>query len=147
MIEILKALDLSLFVFLNSLNIKSMNGIMIFASGYLVWVPFLFYVISQSKKQQGSQLTLFFIFFLFLAIIASDASSSYIIKNLFHRLRPCRDEDVKPLIYYFGQRCGGKFGFVSSHAANSFAIATFSISVLSFKKINHLIWILPFFVS
>lgn len=70
---------------------------------------------------------MWWIFFLILLIASSDATSSYFFKNFFQRLRPCRTEDLRDLIYNFGQKCGGKYGFFSSHASNSFAILLFLI--------------------
>ena len=94
--------------------------------------------------------TSFLIFLLFIAlvIIASDVSSSYLMKNLVQRMRPCRLTELKPLINQFGQKCGGRFGFVSSHAANSISILVFAYLVLKPKqKLFHLIWMLPLVVS
>ncbi len=93
-------------------------------------------------------MTLYFGLFLLLAIIASDVTSSYLLKNIVNRLRPCREIDLKPLIYSFGQKCGGKFGFVSSHAANSIALVFFSIRSLHFeKKWIYGLWIIPVLVG
>lgn len=93
-------------------------------------------------------MTLYFGLFLILAIIASDVTSSYLLKNIVNRLRPCREIDLKPLIYSFGQKCGGKFGFVSSHAANSIALVFFSIRSLNFeKKWIYGLWIIPVLVG
>ena len=48
----------------------------------------------------------------------------------------------------FGQRCGGKHGFFSSHAANSFALGYFLMSfakVPKFLKIS--IWMFLFLIA
>lgn len=46
-------------------------------------------------------------------------------KNVFERLRPCHQEGVMEFIRLVPEGCGGQFGFVSSHAANTFALAFF----------------------
>ena len=47
---------------------------------------------------------------------------SVLIKDSVERLRPCHAlDDVR----MFRTRCGGQYGFVSSHAANAFAVVTF----------------------
>lgn len=57
-----------------------------------------------------------------LCFLFSDQISVHCFKNVFHRLRPCHAfEGVR----MFHTRCGGQYGFVSSHAANSFAAALF----------------------
>lgn len=148
MIESLIALDRSLFLTINSWHSEWMNPLMILFSGQIIWFPLIVIALWMVHKQLGIKgLSLFFLFLL-LTIIASDVSSSYILKNTFNRLRPCREIDLKPLIYNFGQKCGGKFGYVSSHAANSVAIVLFTLRAIPNK--NHyvyLLWLLPLLVS
>ena len=51
------------------------------------------------------------------------------IKNYFQRLRPCHEPTLEGLVHLVNNKCGGKFGFVSSHASNHFALAVF-LSIL-----------------
>lgn len=144
MIESLNALDRTLFLSLNSLHSSVLDSFMLFLSGQMIWIPLIGYFFWYSFKLSGKKTTLFFILFLLLALVASDVTSSYLIKNIFTRLRPCRNLDMQPLIYSFGQKCGGKFGFVSSHAANSVALIYFSIRSLKFeRKWIYLLWFIP----
>ena len=46
------------------------------------------------------------------------------------RFRPCHEPSLEGLVHIVRGRCGGRFGFVSSHAANTFALATFVTAVL-----------------
>lgn len=148
MIEALASLDRQLFLLINSFHAGWLNPIMVFLSGQMVWIPLLVLIFWWAFKQLDRSSFWIFILFVALVIIASDVSSSYLTKNLVQRLRPCRLEELKPLINRFGQKCGGRFGFVSSHAANSFSILVFSFLVLEVKKkVFHLIWILPLVVS
>lgn len=148
MIEILSSLDRELFLFINSLHATWLNPLMQFVSGQFLWIPFVGYFFWHSYKTQGTRSTWIFGLFLLLAIVASDVTSSYLLKNFTDRLRPCREIDLKPLIYSFGQRCGGKYGFVSSHASNSIVLVLFSLRTLNFKtKWIHLIWFVPILVG
>ena len=148
MIEGLESLDRSFFLFLNPLHIGFLDPLMVFISGQMIWIPFIGFFFWCSYKNYGTKGTLLFALFLLLAIIASDVTSSYILKNIVTRLRPCREIDLQPLIYSFGQKCGGRYGFVSSHAANSMALVLFSIRALDLKtKWAHFIWIIPALVS
>ena len=57
-----------------------------------------------------------------LCFLLADQGSVQLFKNTVCRLRPCHAlEDVR----MFRTGCGGQYGFVSSHAANMFAVATF----------------------
>lgn len=52
----------------------------------------------------------------------SDQISVHCFKNVFQRLRPCHAlADVR----MFRTNCGGRYGFISSHAANSCSLALF----------------------
>jgi undecaprenyl-diphosphatase len=148
MIDSLRALDRSLFLVINSWHSEWINPLMTLFSGQIIWLPLIILALWIVYKQLGVKgLSLFFLF-LILTIIASDVSSSYIVKNSFNRLRPCREIDLKPFIYNFGQKCGGKFGFVSSHAANSVALVLFTLRIIPFKSYScYLLWLLPLLVS
>ncbi len=60
-----------------------------------------------------------------LMILVSDQISSGIIKPLAERLRPTHNGSIANLIHIVNNYKGGPFGFVSSHAANTFALAVF----------------------
>lgn len=121
---------------------------MVVLSGQLIWIPLIGYFLWLAYKKGGRRYSGHFFLFLVLALAASDVTSSYVLKNIFHRLRPCREEDIIPLIYSFGQKCGGKYGFVSSHAANSLCLIVFShFSLRPQLKHFHLTWVVPLLVS
>lgn len=148
MLESLKALDTAAFMLLNSFHFSWLNNVMGFLSGQILWFPLVFFFFYRAHQDSGKKWALTFGLFLLLALICSDITSSYLFKNLTHRLRPCRELILQPLIYQFGQKCGGKFGFVSSHAANSLTLIWFSFLTLKFeKKSLYLFLLLPFFVG
>ena len=148
MIESLAAFDRSLFLMLNSVHAEWLNQLMQVFSGQAIWIPFLGYFFWYAFRKHGRAYTLYFALFLILALVASDVTSSYILKNIVNRLRPCREIDLMHLIYSFGQKCGGKYGFVSSHAANSVALVFFSIRSLNFgKRWIYTFWAIPALVG
>lgn len=67
-----------------------------------------------------------------------DRISVMAFKDVFQRFRPCHNPDIASLVHLV-DGCGGKFGFVSSHAANSFALALFTGLLLR----KHYKYILP----
>lgn len=57
-----------------------------------------------------------------LCFLLADQTSVHLFKDTVCRLRPCHAlDDVR----MFRTRCGGQYGFISSHAANAFALTTF----------------------
>jgi undecaprenyl-diphosphatase len=61
-----------------------------------------------------------------LVIALCDQIASGLFKPLFHRFRPTHHPDFQEhVMTVFAQR-GGRYGFISSHAANTFGLATFT---------------------
>jgi undecaprenyl-diphosphatase len=74
-----------------------------------------------------------------LTILLADQVSSGLMKPYFERLRPCHDPRWEGMMHAYG-RCGGLYGFVSSHAANTFGLATFLTLKLG-KKQKAIAWL------
>lgn len=62
---------------------------------------------------------------LVLAVLMADQVSSGLIKHLVERLRPTHDPSLESMVHVINGYRGGLYGFVSSHAANFFAVSTF----------------------
>lgn len=141
MIESLNQLDTQLFFFFNSHHSHFWDQIMFFFSEKEVWYPFyaalIFTVVWQFKK-----LSWIFILSAILAIGASDFVTSGIMKPAFERYRPSRDEAIMDKVHIVNNYRGGRYGFASSHAANTFALATFFF--LLWKPRTRWVWLLYF---
>lgn len=61
---------------------------------------------------------------LVLAMLVADQVSSGLIKQIVERLRPTHDPSLESMVHVVNGYRGGMYGFVSSHAANSIAVAT-----------------------
>ena len=70
-----------------------------------------------------------------LAIVLSDQISVHAFKEVFLRYRPCHNLVLQSQVHLNGG-CGGTYGFISSHAANTFALAMF-LSLLFNGKIKY----------
>lgn len=127
--EWLLNIDKELFLFLNSLHHPWLDQIMVFASGKLSWLPlYLLFLYLIIKKYKWESIRI--LFFVAILISVSDQVSVRFFKDVFERPRPCHDEALMPLIHLVTGQCGGMYGFISSHAANSFALAVFLIPLL-----------------
>ena len=128
MLEILDNLDTGIFLAINGLHNSFFDVVMVYISARFFWIPFyllLLYLIFQEKKWK----TLLVILFVSLLITISDQVSVHAFKNVFQRPRPCHTVDLQ-LVVHTVEKCGGKFGFISSHASNSFALAIFVSGIL-----------------
>lgn len=125
MLEYLIQLDTQWFLFLNGIHSPFWDTIMWHISAVKTWIPFyaliLFFVFKKLKRE-GFVALLFFV----LLVTLADQGSVNLFKKVFERLRPCHNPELKDLVHIVNNKCGGQFGFVSSHAANHFALAMFS---------------------
>ena len=126
----IKSIDSELFLFLNGLHTDWLDPIMIAVTRMWLWVPIYLLLIYWVVKQYGKRCWWVFLT-VCLVVLCSDQLSAHVCKPLFHRLRPCFNVDFQDLIYLPQGHAGGQFGFVSSHAANTFAFAAFLTPVLS----------------
>ena len=122
--ESLQKIDEYFFRTLNATGWQQMDQVMILISSKWFWIPlyiYLLYIIYKTFKDDFLKILFSLGFLIFLA----DFGSVHLFKEIFQRARPCHILDGIRVV----DGCGGSFGFVSSHAANSFAIAFF-ISLL-----------------
>jgi len=134
-------LDIDIFTYLNGFHNPFWDVVMHYISAKLTWLPLylaaLVYIFKQVKLKKGLLILLFF----GLLITAADQISVHFFKNVFERLRPCYNVDLESIIHC-PKKSGGHFGFVSSHATNAFAFATFSMLLFRKKWYSYsiLIW-------
>ncbi len=130
MIETLEQLDQQLFLFLNGLHNPFMDEVMYWISDKYFWFPFyalLIGMIIARKKYEAIAILIG----IGILVTLADQLSVHMFKEVFERYRPCRPESpIHEMVHTVKGHCGGKYGFISSHATNSFAVATFLSYVL-----------------
>ena len=122
--ETLSNIDSDLFLFLNGLHTGWMDKVMVLITDMWAWFPLYLLLIYWTVKQYGKRCWWVFLF-VALVLLCTDQLASHVCKPVFHRLRPCYNTDFQDLIHLPKGMAGGKYGFVSSHAANTFGIAAF----------------------
>lgn len=140
MVEWLDQLDKSLFLFLNGINSPFWDVVMFNISKKFIWIPFYALLLALLIKEYKWK-SLLLLVMVALTITLSDQSSVHLFKNVFERLRPCHQPELMGLVHTVNGKCGGQFGFVSSHAANSFALAGFFFMLLR-TKLPFISWFL-----
>jgi undecaprenyl-diphosphatase len=140
--EIIKDYDKQLFLFFNKHHNEFFDAVMLFSSGKLSWLPlYLVLLLLIIKNYPYRQLPLILIG-IAAAITMADQASVHLFKNVFLRYRPCHNLEIQHLVHVV-KGCGGQYGFVSSHAANSFALATL-IGLLLINKLESILLLLWF---
>ena len=124
-IQQLIGFDQELLLKLNGSNSLFWDGFMWLSTNMLTWIPFavvLLYVIFKNNKIKEA---LIIIALLGVVIALADQISSGICKPLFARFRPTQDPELMYQIDIVNGYRGGIYGFISSHAANTFGVAVF----------------------
>ena len=138
MIELIKQWDEELFLWLNSFHSDALDPIIFQMTETVTWLPLFAFLIYKIYKVDPKNSWWVFGGIL-LTILISDQVTSGIMKPFFERLRPCHDPRWEGIMHNYG-RCGGLYGFVSSHAANTFGLAVFLNRKLK-GKIKGLRWL------
>jgi undecaprenyl-diphosphatase len=130
MVEQLTELDKALFAWLNGLHHPLLDALLVLISERAFWLPLylllLALIILHFRKK-----ALYLLPFLGAAVGLADWA----------RLRPCHDPDLSEVINIVSG-CGGQFGFISSHAATTFALAAFLHFLLAprYKGFRYAMW-------
>jgi len=140
MVDYILALDEKLLLFINGLHSPWLDSIMFTLTDGKAWLPlFLTVVIFIFIKFKWKG---FYVLLLVgLVIFVGDQLSSALLKPWVGRLRPSHQPHLEGVLHIVNNYRGGLYSFVSSHATNSFAVATMLWLLLG----KHYKWIGIFF--
>ncbi|RZK39702.1 MAG: phosphatase PAP2 family protein [Hymenobacter sp.] len=128
LLAFLTDLDHRLLLAINHAHAPSLDRLMVFASDRYAWFPayavLILWLVDIFRRRAGQLLPL-----LIGAVALADSITSKLFKPFFARLRPCHAPGLLGKLH-LPDGCGGQYGFLSSHAANSFALAVFLLLVL-----------------
>ena len=135
MIEFLEEIDRSIVLAINGWNSPFMDELMWWISARITWVPFYLILLYLAYKKLTLNQLFLFLGLIGLTIALTDLSSVHLFKNVFLRYRPSHNLLLTEKLHYYLVKPGeyykgGEYGFISSHAANFFAIITFVYLVL-----------------
>lgn len=135
-IDSIKEIDTNLFLFLNSKHNAFFDPIMFWVSHKNFWIPLYAFFLFLGYKHFGKRVWLVAVSAVLL-IFLSDQISVHAFKHVFLRYRPCHNLILQSQVH-LNDGCGGMYGFVSSHAANTFALAMF-LGLLFKNKIKYFV--------
>jgi len=137
MLDYLEHIDRELFLFLNGCHTPLVDSIMWYISTTWLWIPVYLFFLYYAFTKAGWKMVLLLLLGIVCCVTLADLISVHGFKNVFMRYRPTHNLDLADLVNTVNkpngtEYLGGKYGFVSSHAANIGAIATFVY--LQFRK-------------
>ncbi len=132
LIHSINDLDKSLLLRLNSFHSPFFDGVMYLITNPKSWLPFVIVLLFAVFKRPWRE-WLFLVLAIVAVVILCDQGAN-VVKNFVERLRPSRDPSLMYDVHIVNGYRGGKFGFFSAHAANTFGLATL-ISLVFRKRI------------
>ena len=137
MIHQLEQLDTQIFLFFNGFHNGYWDYFMMIYSDRFVWIPFYLSFLFVMFKNFPIKVVLTTLVVISLIIAFCDQTASGLLKPLIGRMRPSNlDNPISPLVHVVQGYRGGRFGFPSSHAANSWSMAFFAMYLVRRSKLT-----------
>jgi len=128
--------DTELFSLINSLHSDWADQFMWYVSAKWTWIPAYLLLLWATYKLLDWKKLLIMLVCVGALITFTDRISAGVLKPQIARLRPCHEPVLKEHVHLVNNKCGGSYGFVSSHAANFFGLATFFSLLFSRRKLS-----------
>lgn len=128
--------DQELFLWLNGLGSEPFDAFWMTVTNKRYTIGFYAIITAVMSKRLGWKNTLWMLLTIALLITFTDQITN-LFKDGFKRLRPCHEVELTDIMRQVKPGCGGKYGYFSGHASNSFAMATFFVVLFA----RHLKWL------
>lgn len=118
--------DKALLIYMNGAHTSFLDRLMWAISDKWTWAPLYIALIVAVIRKYGMHRGLTCVLAIILMTTIVDQTCAGIIRPLAGRLRPsCPDNPISASLHYVSGYRGGRFGFPSCHAANTWALAVF----------------------
>ena len=143
--ETLEHIDRALLIFVNSHHTPAIDELMHHISGIVLWLPLYFFIGYLVWKIHGWRGLGLYVAGVIVCIAMADLISFRLIKNTVCRYRPSHNLEIQNILHYYIQADGipykgGQYGFVSSHAANFFALSFWTFFFLR-RHYKWVVWL------
>lgn len=149
MIEFLENIDRKILFAINANHSSFLDQLMWIISEEYFGIPFYLLFLFLSFKMFGWKGALLFAIGAGMTIGLTDLTAKHLFKEVFLRYRPSNNIEIGERLHIVNNYRGGTYGFVSSHAANMFAITTLAFLTLlkDSSKLWYLIFLFPIVIS
>ena len=131
-----------LFFLINGTNSYFLDNTMWLFSDLKIWIPIALVLIINLIYKTSWIKSLSILVAITVVFVLCDQFSSHLIKPLFERARPTHYPGIMESVRTLNGYTGGRYGFISGHAANSFGFAMFTLLLFRnrYYTIVILIW-------
>lgn len=135
-LEDLISLDQRLLLLLNGSDSLFWDNMMTGITSTVAWILVAIVLLYVIIKNNSIQKTILIIISIALCILVADQFASSFCKPFFERYRPTQDPQIMYMVDVVNGYRGGRYGFISSHAANTFAVCAFVSMLIRDKWIT-----------
>jgi undecaprenyl-diphosphatase len=144
--ETLEAIDRAIVLFVNGWNTPFLDQLFWWISQRITWVPFYVFILVIAWRNLERRTFLWMLVVTIVSVALADLLSVHAFKNVFQRYRPSHHADLTDILHFYTKSNGelykgGMYGFVSSHAANFFALAM-AVTLFLKRKIKWIGWMM-----
>lgn len=138
--ELIIGIDTEIFLWLNSRHTSFWDTFMFLTSGKLIWVPLYLSMLYAIFLCYGWRTMLLMGLMTAVAVGAADQLCSELLRPVIERMRPANlDNPLSRYVHIVDDYRGGRFGFPSSHAANTFALA--ALTAFLFRRWQYTLFV------
>jgi undecaprenyl-diphosphatase len=139
--------DKALLLKINSMHSDALDIAMKLFSDIYIFSPLVLLLLYFYHKRYQVRNTLVLVVCCGISIACTDLSSN-VVKHWVKRYRPTHNLEIKDKIHLVDNYSGGKYGFFSSHAANTIGVTTFLFLAASwiYRRWRMLFFLVPFLI-
>ena len=130
MVEKILIYERDAFFALNGSDCAFLDRFMWLFTGKAVWLPLAFFILLVLIYKKNWRESVLILLAIVLVVTLCDQFASHICKPYFTRFRPTHHPDFMNEVKTVFDYRGGRYGFISSHAANAFGFATLMTFIL-----------------
>ena len=134
-------LDKSLLLFLNGSDSLFLDGFFLALTETTTWIPLFLSMLYVVIKNNNARRCLILLGLTALLVVATDQFSSGFCKPFFHRFRPSQEPSLDGFVDMANSYKGSLYGFISGHATNTFAIATYFSLIFRNRRTSIILFI------
>ena len=118
--------DSSILLAVNGMHSSYFDTFMWLCSRKFEWIPFYLSILYVLFRNFNGRVVLYSLVAMGMVLLLTDAVSSHFIRPVVARLRPSNLENpISEMIHIVDNHRGGRYGFPSSHAGNSWGLVFF----------------------
>jgi len=134
LVEQILPYERSVFLWLNDSHNIFFDSFMWIYSEKITWIPLAVIAFGVFTYKVNWRHSLLFILCMAFLFTLCDQLSAGVIKPFFERFRPSHHPDFESAVRVLNGYRGGRYGFISAHAANGFGAATFLSLVFKYRR-------------